>query len=629
MIDRGEKVKNMQTFWRLQVVAAAMLGALLLLPDRAAAQNAVAPKSDDYFNFFELNVYGGWGNYTKQTGQPYSQLEGGGVMGARTTENFWNYFALEQDFGFYSYHRLTFRGPTPNGIPIPVFGTHVYQLAFNGVLHFTPRDSKFRPFVTAGGGEANYAPNASAVNAAQGLPPAAGFQGFGSRAGLEFNYGGGLKYQLNRRFGLRVDARGYYGHTPQFGIPDVSTTGGATIPRGFRNFGVQLTGGFTLYVGHIGERPAPPVAPPPPPKVVGTLSAGSISASANSVCPGDTVRLRSDASGPSGHSLSYQWSVNGSNQGGSGADYNYVPNSAGDYRIGVHISDTSSDPANPVDASSISIHVGVYNPPTAGGLTANPNVLDRGQTSALHVNATGSECGGRLTYSWAASEGSATGSGADAQYNSSGVAFNESDRSRPQSKQVTVTANVTDAKGGSANATANITVNVAAQITHFGDIVFPKGSARVNNCGKRVLIEQLYPMLAANGNFDVVLVGHIDSAEMPKSTRSKVGRNLDKDRVLQTAAVLSGGTGTCTALDTSRIKGVWVGATQETEALPTSCTISTTAPKERKGAEIDANEAKNRRVEIWLVPKGMSLPPAAREAKELPAADLKKIGCPK
>jgi hypothetical protein len=150
----------------------------------------------------------------------------------------------------------------------------------------------------------------------------------------------------------------------------------------------------------------------------------------------------------------------------------------------------------------------------------------------------------------------------------------------------------------------------------------------VNNCGKRVLIEQLYPTLNSNANYDVVLVGHIDSNEVPKSKNSKL-RHLDRDRVLQVAAVLSGGGGTCTTLDTSRIKGVWVAATQETEALPTSCTISTTAPKERRGAEVDPNEAKNRRVEIWLVPKGMPLPPAARDAKELPDADLKKIGCPK
>jgi hypothetical protein len=34
-------------------------------------------------------------------------------------------------------------------------------------------------------------------------------------------------------------------------------------------------------------------------------------------------------------------------------------------------------------------------------------------------------------------------------------------------------------------------------------------------------------------------------------------------------------------------------------------------------------------VEIWLVPKGMALPAAARDAAELPDTDLKKIGCPK
>jgi outer membrane protein OmpA-like peptidoglycan-associated protein/outer membrane protein W len=632
MTDRRGKVKIMQTFRRTLLLAVAALGVLSVLPDRAAAQNAAPAKSGDYFNFFEFNVYGGWGNYAKQTGRPFSQLEQGVVAGARVTENFWNYFALEQDFGFFSDHKLRFRGPTPNGIPLPIFQTHVYQGSFNGVLHFTPRESKFRPFVTAGVGEANYVPTDSARKSADALPPSAGFLSFGSKGGFELNYGGGLKYQMSPRFGLRFDARGYYGRTPQFGIPSSPVNDSASIPYGFRNFGVQITGGFTMYFGRVGERPAPPSAPappPPPPTTQHSLNAGSISASSTSVCPGDTVRLHSDASDPEGRRLSYQWSVNGNNQGGTSADYTFTPDAAGDYRIGVHVSDTAStNAAAAVDAGSVSIHVGAYSRPTAGGLTADPSVLDRGQTSALHVNATGSECGGALTYSWAASEGTVSGSGATAQYNSSAVAFNEGDRSRPQSKQVTLTATVTDAKGGSASATGNVTVNYGAQVRHFGDIVFGKGSARVNNCGKRVLIEQLYPMLASNANFDVVLVGHIDSGEVPK-TKSSKGRSLDRERVLQTAAVLSGGSGTCASLDSSRIKGVSVGATQETETLPTSCTVSTTAPKERKGAELDANEAKNRRVEIWLVPKGMSLPPVGRDAKELPETELKKIGCPK
>jgi outer membrane protein OmpA-like peptidoglycan-associated protein len=335
------------------------------------------------------------------------------------------------------------------------------------------------------------------------------------------------------------------------------------------------------------------------------------------------VRLSSNASDPEGHQLTYQWSANGSTVG-SGAQYTYMASSSGDIRIGLHVVD-STDSSRGADANPVTVHVNTYSRPTVS-LAAAPTELDQGQMSTLRAVGNGSDCSGTLTYSWAASEGRVNGTGPNAQFDSSTVSFT-ADRSRPQSKQVTVTATVADSKGGSASASANITVNLGAEARHFGDILFPKDSARVNNCGKRVLIEQLYPLLAGNPNYDVVLVGHIDSAEAPKGRRN---RDLDKNRVLQTAAVLSGGSGTCSSLDVSRIKGSWVGATQETPSVPTSCSLSTTAPKERRGAATEDTDAgKNRRVEIWLVPKGLALPAAARDAKELPDADLKKIGCPK
>ncbi len=398
--------------------------------------------------------------------------------------------------------------------------------------------------------------------------------------------------------------------------------------------GLEVTGGVTIYLGRRGEKPAPPPPPPPPsapPAIVAphSLNTGSITASATTVCPGDSVRLSSNASDPEGHRLSYQWSVNGNNQGGNSSDFTFMPNAGGDYRIGLHVSDTAAqNAAGPADVNPISIHVNQYNRPSVS-VTANPSEMERGQTATLHANGTGSECGGTLNYSWMATEGTVTGNGPDAQFNSNSVAFNEGDRSRPQSKQVTVTGTVTDSRGASASASANLTINFAAQIRHFGDIVFPKNSSRVNNCGKRVLIEQLYPLLTANSNYDVVLVGHIDASEAPRG-RARRGTPLDEERVLQTAGVLSGGTGTCSSLDASRIKGSWVGATQESESIPTSCAVSTAAPQERRGAAItDTDQAKNRRVEIWLVPKGMQLPAAARNAAELPDAQLKRIGCPK
>jgi outer membrane protein OmpA-like peptidoglycan-associated protein len=621
----------MRAVWRYSVLALVALG-VLGIPNPARAQSAPAKSatsSDEDNNFFELSFYAGYSDYTRSWAGLGDKILDGAILGGRVTENFWNYAGIEESFNAYSWNKYDFLSNPPGG-PIlqPPFPIHTLQPAIDFVWYFTPRNHKFRPFIVAGPG-ASFDLLGKDAKSFSNLPASDGFADFKTDERFQANYGGGIKYQANKWFGIRIDFRGLAGIGPRFGL---STTpgNGAYIPGGQLLNGMQATAGISLYLGHRGELPPPPPPPPPPPapRVLGSLNPGSITASATTVCPGDAVRLSSNASDPEGHQLTYQWSVNGSNQGGGGAQYTYTPTAAGNYQIGLHVVD-ASDASRAGNATGVSIHANSYSAPAVSGATANPSTLDRGQTSALHVTAAGSDCSGRLTYSWAAAEGTVSGSAPDAQFDSSSVAFNEGDRSRPQTKQVRVTATVTDSKGGSGSASTNITVNLAATIRHFGDILFPKDSARVNNCGKRVLIEQLYPLLTGNPNFDVVLVGHIDSSEAP-SGRSRRGRDLDKNRVLQTAAVLSGGGGTCSSLDPSRIKGSWVGATQDTPSLPTSCAVSTTAPTERRGAAIeDSDAAKNRRVEIWLVPKGLTLPPAARDAKELPDADLKKIGCPK
>ena len=623
----------MRAVWRYPVLALVALG-VLGIPSPARAQNAPAKSStpDEYNNFFELNIYGGYSDYQRSSVGLGNKITGAAILGGRVTENLWNYVGIEEDFNAYSWNKYTFLSNSENGTPLAglPFPIHTLQPAADLVFHFTPRDSKFRPFVLAGPGASFDRPGKDATKWAESLPASAGFTAFHTDERFQANYGGGIKYQTNKWFGLRVDVRGYTGLAPRFGLSTgPASLGPAYIPNGKVLNGIEVTGGFSLYLGHRGELPAPPPPPPPPaPRVLGALNGGSITASATTVCPGDAVQLSSNASDPEGHQLTYQWTVNGSNQSGAGARYSYTPRTAGNYQIGLHVVD-STNPARTGDATAVSIHANSYSAPTVSGVTANPSTLDRGQTAALHVTAAGSDCSGTLTYSWAAAEGAVSGTGANAQFDSSSVSFNEGDRTRPQTKPVTVTATVTDSKGGSASASTTITVNYAAAIRHFGDILFPRDSSRVNNCGKRVLIEQLYPLLTGNPNFDVVLVGHIDSSEKP-SGKSRRGRDLDRNRVLQTAAVLSGGGGTCSSLDPTRIKGSWIGATQDTPSVPTSCSVSTTAPTERRGAAIeDSDAAKNRRVEIWLVPKGMSLPAAARDAKELPDTDLKKIGCPK
>lgn len=615
----------MRAVWRYPVLALVALG-VVGIPNPARAQNAAA-HSDENNNFFELNIYGGYSDYQRLPEGLGAKITGAPILGGRVTENFWNYVGIEEGFNAYSWNKYGFLSNPPDGTFLaPPFPIHTLQPSVDVVYHFTPRDHKFRPFVAIGPGASFDVLGKDAKKWGEGMPPNEGFSGFKSDERFQGNYGGGIKYQANKWFGFRIDVRGLAGIAPRFGLPTTSATG-VYIPGSKILNGIEATAGLTLYIGHRGEVPAPPPPPPPPPPPAAqAINPGSISASPMTVCPGDAVRLSSNAMDPDGHQLTYQWSANGSAVG-SGARYTYMPNSSGDIRIGLHVSDATNS-GRGADASPVTIHVNTYSRPTVS-VAANPTELDRGQMAMLRASGTGSDCSGTLTYSWAATEGTVSGSGPAATFDSSSVSFNDADRSRPQSKQVTVTARVTDSKGGSGSASTNIRVNLGAEARHFGDILFPKDSARVNNCGKRVLIEQLYPQLAANPNYDVVLVGHIDSSEAPRG-KSRRGRNLDRDRVLNTAGVLSGGSGTCSSLDLSRIKGSWIGATQETPSVPTSCAVSTTAPKERRGAAIeDTNTAKNRRVEIWLVPKGLALPAAAHDAKELPDADMKKIGCPK
>jgi len=618
-------VKNMRAVWRYPVLALVALG-VLGIPNQARAQNAAA-HSDEYNNFFELNIYGGYSDYQRLPLGLGAKIQEATILGGRVTENFWNYIAIEEAFNGYSWNKYGFLSNPPDGeilkAPFPI---HTLQPSIDVVAHFTPRDHKFRPFVAIGPGGSYDVLGKNAKTWGQSMPSNSGFSGFTNDERFQGNYGGGIKYQANKWFGIRIDVRGLVGIAPRFGLPTSSANNGVYVPKDEILNGIQATAGLTLYLGHRGEIPvAPTPPPPPPPPPPQPINPGAISATPATVCPGESVTLSSNASDPENHQLTYQWTANGSPVG-SGAQYTYVPNSSGDIRIALHVAD-SGNAGRGADAMPVTIHVNTYSRPTVS-VAANPTELDRGQMAMLRAVGMGSECSGTLTYSWAASEGTVSGTGPNAQFDSTSVSFT-ADRSRPQSKQVMVTATVTDSKGGTGSASTTITVNLGAEATHFGDILFPKNSSRVNNCGKRVLIEQLYPQLTGNPNYDVVLVGHIDSSEAP-SGRSRRGRNLDRDRVLNTAAVLSGGSGTCSALDPTRIKGSWIGATQETPSLPTSCSVSTTAPKERRGQAVEESDAgKNRRVEIWLVPKGLALPAATHDAKELPEADLKRIGCPK
>jgi opacity protein-like surface antigen len=87
----------------------------------------------------------------------------------------------------------------------------IHQFFYDLMLHLTPRGAKVRPFVVGGLGFSGFFPPGT------DLVQTAGITKFG------FNYGGGLKFKLNRRLGLRADVRDHVSNKPNIlSLPDVT-----------------------------------------------------------------------------------------------------------------------------------------------------------------------------------------------------------------------------------------------------------------------------------------------------------------------------------------------------------------------------------------------------------------------
>jgi outer membrane protein OmpA-like peptidoglycan-associated protein len=205
------------------------------------------------------------------------------------------------------------------------------------------------------------------------------------------------------------------------------------------------------------------------------------------------------------------------------------------------------------------------------------------------------------------------------------------------SKTITITGKVVDSRGGEATATAEIALTVpnppppppppppSLQPLQLDDLIFGQARSRVNNCDKRVL-DAAYERLVSNADYDLVLVGHIDESEA-RIRQRRGAKPLEQQRVLNAASYLTAGTQPCKNLDASRIKVMYAGTDQTNESKALLCATSTT---ERASDRIRRNDdkAKNRRVEVWLVPRpGKGPMPAGLNLQDLPTADVPK-GCP-
>ncbi|MDA1313163.1 MAG: outer membrane beta-barrel protein [Acidobacteria bacterium] len=127
---------------------------------------------------------------------------GDGVrIGARWVTNSWVF--LGHEFS-YAYQRSSLKIGDQ-----PARGMTVQNMYYNFVAHATPEGTVVRPFATAGVGVSVF------------FPPGASSLSGGGDNKFGYNYGGGLKFKLTDKFGLRFDVRDHVTGKP-FKLPDAS-----------------------------------------------------------------------------------------------------------------------------------------------------------------------------------------------------------------------------------------------------------------------------------------------------------------------------------------------------------------------------------------------------------------------
>ncbi len=591
------------------------LAAVAVLMAFGASAPAQTKSSSDSSPRYEIGIFGGaqiW-SINSGTRPTTNSFADGGVGGVRFTQDFSRYFGLEEAWSIYAVNNLVLNTTQPYAVKSIAFGSRNASVTAGPVFYFMPRESKIRVFVTAGPSYITWWPTKDARGIAQGplyAPYAAPYIGGKDNAALF--YGGGVKFNFSNHFGMRLDARGFFTKDPNFNLPSFSSAPGQVLITKALANGLQLTAGIEY---RFGARPVvtPPTAPPPAPAPPKDVSV-TLSADQSDVCPGTPVKITASTNVSSG--AAFQWKVNGAAASGDTTfNFDTTGKSGGSYSIGVTVRAAGYNDGT----GTTSVNIREYRAP-AGSVSASPSSIPVGGTSSLTSSFNG-QCGGAVKpATYTAAEGSISGD----TFNSNGVTF-DPNSTDAQSKSVTITATTTDEKGGTGSSTTTVTVTKAAnpKATRLPDILFSNGSSRVNNAGKRVLLEQLKTYLDRDPTGKVVFVGHFVDRE-PK----RRGAKLDEERALNSAAIISAGKGICLAFAPSQIMISDAGSNQNGVDFQPFFDAGT---KERSGQgvkEADAN-AKYRRVEVYFVPTNAQMPSTVTDSKDAASLNVTKLGCPK
>ncbi len=328
-----------------------------------------------------------------------------------------------------------------------------------------------------------------------------------------------------------------------------------------------------------------------------------LSASPQEICQGENARLNASISPAGNNQLSLDWYVN--NQEVSEApsfEFASKDRQPGTYTVSVKVSGAGFNSATA--QTTITVHP--YVPPSVTAQSDRTEIF-AGEKTTLSATCQG-QCGGNMQPpTFAASDGSVNGN----EFDSTGVQFDAADSSE-QRKTITITATCADSRS-TGTGTTTVTVIKKAAAIRLPDVLFDENSARVNNCGKRILLEQLKAYVDRDSSGTIALAGH-------NSTDEKAPK-LAEQRVMNAAAVITAGSGVCLAIPKNQVLVSAPGAEQNGIAFePGFCSSSV------KG---DRETAETRRVEVWFIPPGAEKPASVVQADTAVSLPLSSLGCPK
>src|SRR3954463_15459304 len=478
------------------------------------------------------------------------------------------WFSLVGDFGVYRIKDL----------PRPVSGS-AYTYLFGP--QFSHRGEHWTPFAHALFGAARLA----GIQVSTVPSGSAFFNRAFSQNSFATALGMGLDGNFNKHIGVRLFQVEY--------LLTKFTDGGDNKQNNLR-----ASAGLVL---HFGGNPPPP--PPNHPPTV-TLSADPTKVFAGS---GDGITLKAQCSDPDNDTLTYKYTATGGTVEGTGAEarWNSTGVQPGKYTITATCDDGRGGTTNATTDVTVEENP---NPPPTISCAATPATVTAGQSATITSTASDAD-NDKLTYSYKASGGNVSGTGATAQFDSKGLAPGN----------YTITCHVSDGRGGETEATTQVTVQPAIeqkqleQRLSLHSIYFPTAQPTENSpITSGLLASQKTTLLSLAGDFKkylafkpdahLILQGHADPRGGPE-----YNKKLSERRVERTKAYLVANGVSADAIETQGL-GIEEPMTtdQVKQAIDQDQNI-TAAQKTQlsKNAKVLAL-AQNRRVDVTLSTTGQT-----------------------